>query len=542
LAVLLCVSLRATEVVATLSGDGTLLSDTFLPMWLAIDPQGDVFAVAGAGSLLLDVQHGTNTAVVLAGSLTKSKSGSTGDGGLVTKATFTVLGGLAADSVGNLFVLDGTRLRRIDHATAIITTIAGGATAGFGGDGGPAAAALLNPVCPYSGLAIDAANNIYFADSSNFRIRRIDATTGVITTIAGTGKEGTVAEGMPAVQSPLDSVGAVAVDGSGNVFFAEPSGVNRVFKIDAATHTVATVAGQGVAAQGAAVSPRGGPATSAVLVAPFGLAIDPSGNLIIADSGDERVRVVDRTTQIINTVVGGGTVAADGCLPLSATIFYPWGVAYDKSGNLYVADLFGFRIRDVIDSSQTDFEDTDGDGFSDVIEIAAGSNPNDASSTPFSPHGAANAAIEHCTLTAAFNVANANKVKLQIKGMLPVSGTPVFANQKLLCAFGGMTREYTLNAKGMAHTGGDTVRGTFSSKKALINFQATIGAADFSQILATGPIFTVPANGRKGVALYILAQNTIFAADVDLSFALSGNNTVRVKGIGADFGFIAGRH
>ncbi|HLX64274.1 MAG TPA: hypothetical protein VKX17_23580 [Planctomycetota bacterium] len=538
LAVVLSARLSATEVVTTLSGDGTLLSDTFVPSFIALDPPGDVFAVGGFGRQLLVVQHGTNKAIVIAGDL--KKSGFAGDGGLVTKALFTRLGGIATDSVGNVFVLDGSRIRRVDYNTAVITTIAGG-NPGFGGDGGPASAALLNPVCPFSGLAIDQANNGYFADTGNNRIRRIDAKTGIITTVAGNGHGGTVIEGAPALQTPLGFVGALSVDAAGNLYFVELLNVSRVFRIDATTQTVATVAGSGTNVT-SGFSGDSGLATNALLNSPLALAIDPAGNLIIADTFNERVRQVDRTTQIITTLAGGGTVAADGCLPKSAVLFAPWGVAYDKGGNLIVADTFGLRLRELIDGSLTDTEDPDGDGFSNVIEQAAGSNLNDPTSTPFL-QPSASAIFEHCTVGATFNTAAANKVRLTISGSLPAPAAPAFAGARVICAFGSMTRVFTLDAHGSAHSKLDALHFSYKAKKGQMSFRANIGAADFAQILSTGTTFAVPPNKAAAIGMFVLFQNTIYAGNVDLSFATHGSSGVKVIGMtqAGDFGSISGR-
>jgi hypothetical protein len=150
-------------------------------------------------------------------------------------------------------------------------------------------------------------------------------------------------------------------------------------------------------------------------------------------------------------------------------------------------------------------------------------------------------------VAAAFTTANAGKVKLQMKGLVstvtsPSLAPPAFANARVLVAFGGMTRVFTLDSHGSAKAGKDTFRFTYNAKKSTLSFKAAVAAADFTQILSTGPTFTVPTDMRAGVGLFVLFQNTSLSSDIDLSFALRGTTSVRVTGTSADFGIITGRH
>jgi sugar lactone lactonase YvrE len=217
----------------------------------------------------------------------------------------------------------------------IITTVAGGGAAGPG-DGGPATAASFSP--PY-GIAVDASGNFFIADFGEGRIRKVSA-QGIITTVAGGGTV-TPGDGGPATAASLSGASGVVVDASGNLFIAE-GGNNRVRKVST-SGIITTVAGNGTHG----FSGDAGPATAAALFFPYGVAVDASGNLFIADQGAQRIRKVS-ASGIISTVAGGGNGAlGDGGPATSATLQSPWGVAVDASGNLYIADFLASRIRKV---------------------------------------------------------------------------------------------------------------------------------------------------------------------------------------------------
>jgi len=163
----------------------------------------------------------------------------------------------------------------VDAATGTITTVAGDGTFGFGGDGGPATAAQLN--YPYS-VGVDAAGNVLIPDTTNERLRRIDARTGIITTIAGNGTPSFSGDGGPATTAQIGFVPGVAVDSAGNLFITDHN-AQRIRRVDAATGIITTVAGNGTAGFGG----DDGPATAAQLTDPSGIALDASGNLFIAD-------------------------------------------------------------------------------------------------------------------------------------------------------------------------------------------------------------------------------------------------------------------
>ena len=216
------------------------------------------------------------------GDISTVAGGLIGDGGPATGASLFSPNGVAADASGNLYIADrgNHRIRRVDAANRTITTVAGTGTSGFSGDGGPATDAQLAEL---AGVAVDASGNLYIADPFNHRVRRVDGASGVITTVAGTGTEGFFGDSGLATNASLNLPRSVAVDASGNLFIAS---IDRVRLVDAATGVITTVAGTGASG----FSGDGGPATRASLNAPNGVAVDSSGNLFIADFSNHRIR------------------------------------------------------------------------------------------------------------------------------------------------------------------------------------------------------------------------------------------------------------
>ena len=281
-----------------------------------VDPAGVITTVAGAGAW----RYG-------------------GDGGPATSAQLHSPEGMAVDAAGNLYIADvgNHRVRKIDSA-GVITTVAGTGERGHGGDGRLAASAQLQSP---RGVTVDAAGNLYIADSSNHRVRRVDP-AGVITTVAGTGERGHGGDGRPATSAQLSFPSDVAVDAAGNLYIADYSN-HRVRRVDPAG-VISTVAGTGERSHGG----DGGPATSAQLYFPSGVAVDAAGNLYIADYLNDRVRRVN-PAGVISTVAGSGERGhgGDGGPATSAQLYFPSGVAVDAAGNLYIADYLNDRVRRV---------------------------------------------------------------------------------------------------------------------------------------------------------------------------------------------------
>ena len=261
-----------------------------------------------------------------------------GDGGEAVEARLAYPEAVAVDGSGALYIADSEnhRIRRVD-AGGTITTVAGTGDRGYGGDGGPAVEARLNGP---TGVAVDRSGGLYITDRLNHRVRRVDA-SGTITTIVGTGERGYSGDGGPAVAARLNLPWDLAVDGSGNLYIADTQN-RRVRRVDR-VGIITTVAGNGGRGFGG-----GGPAVRESLDFPSGVAVDGSGNLYIAESGDGRVFRVD-VSGTLTTVAGTGErgYSGDGGPAAEAQLAEPKGVAMDKAGNLYIADSWNHRIRRV---------------------------------------------------------------------------------------------------------------------------------------------------------------------------------------------------
>jgi uncharacterized protein (TIGR03437 family) len=278
------------------SGDGgpALNAEIFLPIAIAVDGAGNVYiADAGSGLRKVDTAGIINSVPVISPSLSKIASP----------------GGMTVDSAGNVYIsdLNGSAIYKLDK-TGVLTTVAGGAF-GFSGDGGPATkAALYFP----SGVAIDSAGNIYFADKGNNRVRKVD-TKGVITTFAGTGTAGYSGDGGPATSAKLGlnltaAFQGVAVDSAGNVYIADPQN-NRIRMVNP-SGIISTFAGNGTPfATGSLGNGDGGPPASASLSTPYGVKVDSLGNVFIADTGHGIIRKV---TGAAATGGSGPTISANG--------------------------------------------------------------------------------------------------------------------------------------------------------------------------------------------------------------------------------------
>lgn len=263
-------------------------------------------------------------------------AGYNGDSMAATSAKLYGPYGVALDGAGNTYIIDQDNQRiRMVNSAGIITTIAGNGTAGFSGDSSLAIDAQLN-----SPTAIAAANgNIYIADMGNNRIRKINA-SGIITTIAGTGALGYNGDNIPATSAKLNGPTGVAVDKTGNVYIADRTN-QRVRKVDT-SGMITTVAGTGAAEYNGDTWPS---ATQASLWNPTAVTLDSKGNLYIADQWSNRIRKVD-TFNKISTVAGNGFegYCPDGLLATSMSLFEPNAVAVDSLGNIYISDEKNYRI------------------------------------------------------------------------------------------------------------------------------------------------------------------------------------------------------
>jgi sugar lactone lactonase YvrE len=282
--------------------------------------------------------------------------GYSGDGGLASAARLYGPSACVLDSLGNLYFSDDANnvIRKITASTGLITTVAGNgylaetSSGGSSGDGGLATSAELNHSF---GLALDAAGDLFISDTLNQRVREVNASTGIITTVAGTGTYGNTGAGGLAINAEIGNPEQLVVDGSGNLYIAE-QGESVIAKVNLTTGILTIVAGTGVAGDGSGtglfVTGDGGPATKAPLSYPQGIALNGQGNLFIADSNGARVREVNLSTGIISTVAGSTEgFSGDGGVATSAQLHNPFGLSFDAAGALYVADYYNGAVRKV---------------------------------------------------------------------------------------------------------------------------------------------------------------------------------------------------
>jgi sugar lactone lactonase YvrE len=347
----------STGLIATVAGTGVLGYDgdgvpaTSTPLadpWgVATDAAGNLYIADTSNSRIREVASGVITTVAGNGI-----EGYSGDGGPATGARLSAPEGVAVDSAGNLYFADtdNQRIRKISGG--VITTLAGNGTPGYSGDNGPATNAQLNSP---AGIAVDSAGNLYIADSGNDCIRRIS--NGEITTFVGSGPVGSQGETGPAGDVELAFPEGLAVDSSGSLYIAEPS-FNRILKLS--NGVIGTVAGGGPVGY----SGDNGPVTAAELNLPSGIAVDSAGNLYIADTGNNRVREV--VNGVIATVAGNGSqgYSGDNGPATAAQLNQPGGVALDSAGNLYIADTFNHRVREVVNGVITTVAGNGSQGYS----------------------------------------------------------------------------------------------------------------------------------------------------------------------------------
>ena len=331
------------------SGDGGAATNASLaPLGVSVDASGNLY-IADSGNSRIRKVNPSGIITTVAGNGIWNFSG---DDGAATNASLYYPAGVSVDTSGDLFIADewNNCIRKVD-TNSIITTVAGNVNCdncGYSGDGGLAInASLGGPSC----VAMDTSGNLFIADSENCRVRKVNP-SGIITTVAGNGVFGDYSgDGGAATNASLYYPVGVAVDASGNLFIADKNS-NRILKV-APNGIITTAAGDGPSGPFTGnYSGDGGAATNASLHAPAGVAVDAFGNLFIADEDNNRIRKVD-TNGIITTVAGNGpsggpgSYSGDGGAATNANLYAPAGVAVDASGNLYIADSGNNRIREV---------------------------------------------------------------------------------------------------------------------------------------------------------------------------------------------------
>lgn len=350
----LCLAVVATAALATAgevvdvagtgklgySGDGGLATKAQFnnPFGITRGPDGALYVVEFEGNVVRRIAT-DGTISTFAGS---GRKGGAGDGGPALEAEFNQPHEIRFDREGNLYLSDmlNHRIRRVDAKTHRVSTVAGTGKAGFAGDGGPAtSAALNNPIA----IQFDAAGDLYVCDIGNHRIRQIQMKSGVIRTFAGTGAKAATPDGGAYATAPLNGPRTLDFDADGNLWVALREG-NQVWRLDVATGRAHHVAGTGK--QG--FTGNGGPAAAATLSGPKGIAVAPNGDVYVADTESHAIRAIHTKSGVIDAVVGNG-VKGDGPVGPgeSCRLARPHGVYVDRDGTVYIGDSENHRVRAV---------------------------------------------------------------------------------------------------------------------------------------------------------------------------------------------------
>jgi NHL repeat len=320
------------------AGDGgpairALLSEPFMG---AFDAQGNLYVAEATNHCVRRIDKVTGVITTVAGS---GMVGYSGDGGPATRATLNQPYALQVDANGDIYIVDRLNavIRKVEAATGIITTVAGTGEPGYRGDGGPGTRAQLREP---NDCFLDGRGGLLVADVQDQRIRRLDLRTGVITTFAGTGDKARTGDGGPATAASILGARAVCMDRQGNTYICEREG-NGVRMVDAGG-LMSTCAGTGERGY----SGDGGAALAATWGAPKALRCDQSGNLLVVDTENHAIRRIDVVTGMVTTIAGGHRGGdGDGGPATQAGLDRPHGCDVDAQGNLYIADSNNHRVR-----------------------------------------------------------------------------------------------------------------------------------------------------------------------------------------------------
>lgn len=325
------------------SGDGgpAINAGCGQPFGLELGPDGALYYCEFSNHVIRRLDLKTKTLTTVAG--TGRKAGYAGDSGPATKALMNQPHELRFDADGNYYISDmlGQAVRRVDWKTGVITSVAGTGKPGFSGDGGPATAALFD--LPIS-VVLDRTNGLLICDIKNHRVRRVDLATGIVSTFAGTGEKKATPHGAPLAGTPLNGPRTLAVEADGNVIIVLREG-NAVYRADLKTKTLHHVAGTGKSGFGG----DGGDARLAQLNGPKGATVDHDGNILLCDTENHAIRIIRRATGVIETLVGDGR-AGDGPDgdPKKCRLNRPHGVFVDPDGNVYIGDSNNNKVRKLL--------------------------------------------------------------------------------------------------------------------------------------------------------------------------------------------------
>ena len=320
------------------SGDGgpAVQAQLNTPTGIARGPDGAVY-ICDTGNHRIRAVSPDGKIKTIAGT---GVAGWTGDGGPAISATLNEPYEVRFDAVGNIYWVErlSHSVRRCDAKTRIISTVAGTGSAGFSGDGGRAIRAQLNE--PHS-IQFDRAGDLYICDVKNNRVRKVDMKTGIISTFAGTGEKQPALDGASFAQAALHGPRALDFDTAGNLWLALREG-NAVYRLDVSSARIYRVAGTGKKG----FEGNGGPARDATLSGPKGLAVGPGGNVYLADTESHSIRMIDVGRGTIYLVAGTG-VRGEGSSsdPLKCQLARPHGVFVDKDGVILIGESDGHRVR-----------------------------------------------------------------------------------------------------------------------------------------------------------------------------------------------------
>ncbi len=321
------------------AGDGgpaatALLSEPFM---CAFDyPQGNLYVVDAMNHCVRRVDHETGIITTVAGT---GKEGYSGDGGPATMATFNQPYSLQVDTNSDIYIVDrlNAAIRKVDGRTGIVTTVAGTGVPGYSGDGGLGTEAQLREP---NDCFLDGSGGLLIADVQDQRIRRLDLSSGTIITVAGNGEKSRAGDGGPAEQASIMGARAVCLDRRGNMYICEREG-NGVRKVDT-QGVISTYAGTG----DAGYTGDGGPALEATWGAPKAIRCDSQDNLLVVDTENHAIRKIDASTGVVTTLAGGQLGAGgDGGWATQAGLDRPHGCEVDQAGNTYIADSNNHRVR-----------------------------------------------------------------------------------------------------------------------------------------------------------------------------------------------------
>ena len=320
------------------AGDGGPASSALLsePFMCAFDLVGNLYVAEATNHCVRRVDKHSGVVTTVAGT---GHEGYTGDGGPAIQATFHEPYSIQIDAIGDIYIVDrlNAAIRKIDAATGIISTVAGTGERGYSGDGGPGNRAQLREP---NDCFLDGKGGLLIADVQDQRVRRLDLTTHVISTFAGNGEKQRTGDGLPARQASFLGARAVCGDRRGNTYIAEREG-NGVRVVDA-DGVMGTLAGTGESGYGG----DGGLASEATWGAPKGIRCDRQDNILVVDTENHAVRRIDATTLVVTTIAGGrlGGEGDDGPAT-EAAMDRPHGCDVDGQGNIYIADSNNHRVR-----------------------------------------------------------------------------------------------------------------------------------------------------------------------------------------------------